>query len=109
MNDPIATDFPVLTLLPLDRRIPLLPGRTLLEAARAAGVVLRSSCRNGTCRACIARVTAGSVRHRIEWPGVTREERAEGWALPCIAEADADVTLVQPLVDAVADGSRHEP
>ena len=89
---------PAITLqvLPLDRRLPVAPGQTLLEAARTAGVALRSSCRNGTCRECIARLVEGRVHYRIEWPGLSAEEKAEGWVLPCVALPEGDVVLLQP-------------
>jgi ferredoxin len=72
-------------------------GRTLLQSAEAAGIELPSSCRNGTCRTCICRLLDGEVRLRIEWPGLSREEKAEGWILPCVAEPLGDVTLDVPL------------
>jgi ferredoxin len=77
------------------------PGETLLRAADAAGIELPSSCRNGTCRTCICRRLAGETRHLIEWPGLSAEEKSEGWILPCVAEALGDVTLEQPLAYAV--------
>ncbi|WP_027476541.1 2Fe-2S iron-sulfur cluster-binding protein [Curvibacter gracilis] len=61
-------------------------GESLLESAERAGIELLSSCRNGTCRTCMCRLVAGEVRYRIEWPGLSREEKAEGWVLPCVAE-----------------------
>nr|WP_281385252.1 2Fe-2S iron-sulfur cluster-binding protein [Roseateles oligotrophus] len=70
--------------------------QSLLQAALAQGVALPSSCRNGTCRACICRLTAGRIAYRIEWPGLSREEKAEGWILPCVAEARSDLSLVWP-------------
>ncbi len=72
------------------------PGLTLLQAADAAGIELPSSCRNGTCRSCICRLVEGRVRHRIEWPGLSAEEKAEGWILPCVAEPLGDVRLEVP-------------
>ena len=57
------------------------PGQTLLEAALAEGLRLRSACRNGTCRACLAKLLSGTVHYRVEWPGVLPDERAEDWAL----------------------------
>lgn len=72
------------------------PGMTLLEAAEAAGIELPSSCRNGTCRSCLCRMTHGQVRYRIEWPGVSVDEKDEGWILPCVAEPLTDVTLDVP-------------
>jgi ferredoxin len=72
-------------------------GRTLLQSAEAAGIELPSSCRNGTCRTCLCRLLDGEVRYRIEWPGLSREEKAEGWILPCVAEPVGDVRLDVPL------------
>ena len=72
-------------------------GCTLLQSAEAAGIELPSSCRNGTCRTCLCRLLDGEVRYRIEWPGLSREEKAEGWILPCVAEPVGDVRLDVPL------------
>jgi ferredoxin len=72
------------------------PGITLLESAEAAGIELPSSCRNGTCRTCLCRMTRGQVRYRIEWPGVSVDEKDEGWILPCVAEPLTDVALDVP-------------
>jgi ferredoxin len=87
---------PCLHLEPAGWRVPLPPGLSLLEAAQQAGIRLARSCRNGTCRACLCRMTAGQVHYRVEWPGLSREERAEGWVLPCVALAEADVVLQAP-------------
>ena len=82
---------------PLGRVFASAPGATLLRAAEAAGIELPSSCRNGTCRTCLCRVRDGRTRHVIDWPGVSAEERAEGWVLPCVAEAlGGGVTLEVP-------------
>ena len=72
------------------------PGLSVLQAAELGGIELPSSCRNGTCRTCICQLTSGEVRYRIEWPGLSAEEKAEGWILPCVAEALGDVTLHAP-------------
>ena len=69
---------------------------TLLQAALAAGGRLPSSCRNGTCRACMCRLQEGPVRYRVEWPGLSREEKQEGWVLPCVAEPLGNVVLEAP-------------
>ncbi len=70
--------------------------QTLLLAALDHGLRLPHSCRNGTCRACIARLVAGRIDYRIEWPGLSREEKDEGWILPCVACARSDLVLDQP-------------
>jgi len=69
---------------------------SLMESARKAGINLPASCRNGSCRTCMCRVRAGSIRHRIEWPGLLPEEKLEGWILPCVAVALSDLTLEAP-------------
>ena len=92
----------ILTLEPSGRRVSVAPGQSLLEAARADGIRLRSACRNGTCRACLCRVTRGAaqLRYRVDWPGLSAEERAEGWTLPCVALADGDVAIeAAPMPD----------
>lgn len=76
--------------------VPLPPGLSLLEAAQAQGVRLARSCRNGSCRACLCELREGAVRYRIDWPGLSTEERDQGWVLPCVAEALGDVRLHAP-------------
>ena len=88
-----------LRIEPLGRTVAVQEGRTLLEAALAQGIRLRSSCRNGTCRECIARVAEGRVRYRVEWPGLSPDEKAEGFTLPCVALPETDVVLLQPRVE----------
>lgn len=80
------------------------PSEPLLTAARRANIDLPASCRNGTCRTCMCRMTSGKVGYRIEWPGLTREEKAEGFILPCVAYPEADVELLIPAARALAKG-----
>ena len=68
---------------------------TLLEAAEMSRVDLPSSCRNGTCRTCLCRLMRGDVDYTIEWPGLSAEEKAEGYVLPCVARPTTDVVLEQ--------------
>jgi ferredoxin len=85
-----------LTIEPLSRTVAVRGNASLLEAANHAGIRLPSSCRNGTCRACMCRLVAGHVSYRVEWPGVSPEERRDGWVLPCVALPASDVTIEQP-------------
>lgn len=73
----------------------------LLHAAARAGIVLPSSCRNGTCRTCMCRLVSGEVGYRIQWPGLLPEEKAQGYILPCIAYPRSDLVLRrdQPRLD----------
>ena len=70
----------------------------LLQAAEAAGLEglqMASSCRNGTCRTCMCELLSGEVMYRIEWPGLSREERQDGCILPCVAYPLSDVVIRQ--------------
>lgn len=69
---------------------------TLLHAAESAGLSLASSCRNGSCRACMCQLAAGRVRYAIEWPGLLAEEKAQGWILPCAAYPESDLVVRVP-------------
>jgi len=68
----------------------------LLTSARQAGIELPASCRNGTCRTCMCRMSSGRITYRIEWPGLTREEKEEGFILPCVAFPESDIELTIP-------------
>lgn len=81
-------------------------GQPLMQAARAAGVVWPRSCQNGSCRACMAQVLQGRVRHLIEWPGLSREELAEGYVLPCVACADSDAVLSCAAATSASNAAR---
>ena len=91
-----------LRLEPLGRTLPLSAGQTLLEAALAAGLKPRSSCRNGTCRECICRLVEGRVSYAIEWPGLSADEKRDGYILPCVAVAEGDLVIVAPAARRVA-------
>jgi ferredoxin len=68
---------------------------TLLEAAEMSRIELPSSCRNGTCRTCVCRLVSGEVAYTIDWPGLSAEEKAEGYVLPCVARPMTNVVLEQ--------------
>jgi ferredoxin len=85
-----------LTIQPGGWQARVAPHQSLLQAAQAAGVRLPSSCRNGTCRACLCRLLSGSIRYQVDWPGLLAEEKADGWILPCVATATSDVVIAAP-------------
>lgn len=87
---------PYVRVEPLGREFDAPGHLSLLEAASAARIRLPRSCRNGTCRTCMCRLKSGTVSYRIEWPGLTKEEKAEGFVLPCVALAETDVVLWVP-------------
>ena len=54
----------------------------LLSAERAGLALLDSSCRNGTCRACICQLLSGQVMYRIDWPGLSLMRSAKAASCP---------------------------
>ncbi|HLO94212.1 MAG TPA: 2Fe-2S iron-sulfur cluster-binding protein [Burkholderiaceae bacterium] len=66
---------------------------TVLRASLREGGGLLSSCRAGTCRACMRRLLSGRIEYLIEWPGLSAEEKAEGWFLPCVARPCSDLLI----------------
>jgi ferredoxin len=77
--------------------------QTLLQSADLAkmtgvpGLNIESSCRNGTCRTCICLLATGQVEYRIEWPGLSLDEKREGYILPCVAYPLSDVVIELPF------------
>lgn len=69
------------------------PSLPVLQSALLAGVAMDSSCRNGTCRTCIRRLASGQVAYRIEWPGLSAEEKQAGYILPCVAYPLSDLVI----------------
>ena len=69
------------------------PSLPILQSAVLAGVPMDSSCRNGTCRTCIRRRVSGQVAYRIEWPGLSAEEKQAGYILPCVAYPLSDLVI----------------
>jgi ferredoxin-NADP reductase len=55
---------------------------TLLESARRAGLTPPFSCEAGNCATCIARLTSGTARMRVN-DALTEEEVADGYVLTC--------------------------
>ena len=62
--------------------IPQHSGETLLESARRAGLAPPFSCEAGNCATCIAQVTEGEARMRIN-NALEDDEVADGWILTC--------------------------
>ncbi|CAN7183501.1 2Fe-2S iron-sulfur cluster-binding protein [Polaromonas sp. LjRoot131] len=69
------------------------PSLPILQSAALAGVAMDSSCRNGTCRTCIRKLASGQVAYRIEWPGLSAEEKQAGYILPCVAYPLSDLVI----------------
>ncbi|KAF1025103.1 MAG: Ferredoxin [Burkholderia plantarii] len=103
MTDPERTHR--VSVEPLGAQFDAPESLSLLEAAGFDGISLPRSCRNGTCRSCLCQLRAGQIRYRIDWPGVSADERRDGWILPCVAIAESDLVIEYP---AGAELSRHD-
>jgi ferredoxin len=89
--------FASVEIMPASVRYGCAQDETLLDAAFAAGLALPNSCRNGTCRTCMCRMQEGQVAYTLDWPGLTREEQADGYVLPCVAlPRSRRIVLEQP-------------
>ncbi|MFJ9626526.1 2Fe-2S iron-sulfur cluster-binding protein [Streptomyces sp. NPDC101175] len=98
--DPPPADTPeregTLTLVLSGRRHTLAQrsGETFLESARRAGLAPPFSCEAGNCATCIAQVTEGEAKMRVN-NALDEDEIAEGWVLTCQGEPTAPhVTVV---------------
>jgi len=91
-----AAPVHAVTLRPSGWRFACAADDSVLGAAARAAIRLPSSCRNGTCRACMCRLQAGEVTHAVAWPGLSPEEKAEGWILPCVARPCSDLVIDSP-------------
>ena len=78
---------------PFDRPFDAWPQQPLLHSLEQGGIDWPSSCRNGSCRTCIGQLQSGTVRYEIEWPGLSAEEKAQGYVLPCVAYPCSDLVL----------------
>lgn len=69
----------------LDRKratVPLVPGETLLESARRAGLDPPFNCEAGNCGTCMAKLTEGTATMRIN-DALDDDEVADGYVLTC--------------------------
>ncbi len=69
------------------------PGMTLLEAAEREKDIRFSSRTSGACRTCIARLQSGQVHYEMDWPSLSKEEKRDGYILPCVAYPDSPLVF----------------
>jgi uncharacterized 2Fe-2S/4Fe-4S cluster protein (DUF4445 family) len=84
---------------PIGRRVHVEKGRTLLDAARSAGVELVSICGGvGICEGCKIRLVDGKLSPptSAEREILSEEEMAEGYRLACQATPQSDVKVDVP-------------
>ena len=93
MDAPVSPPFYIARIEPDGSQVDAWPNHSLLASLEQGGIDWPSSCRNGTCRTCVAQLLQGLVRYDIEWPGLSAQEKAEGHVLPCVAFACSDLVL----------------
>jgi ferredoxin len=92
-----ATDNPgaevTVVLFRNETKVTGLPGETLLESARRAGLSPPYSCEAGDCGTCMARIIEGSATMRVN-DALMDDEVEEGYVLTCQAVPDGAVVKV---------------
>lgn len=93
MNVTEASPFFIASVTPDGQQVDAWTSLPLLASLEQGGIDWPSSCRNGTCRTCMAQLVHGKVRYEVEWPGLSAEEKLEGYVLPCVAFPCSNLTL----------------
>jgi uncharacterized 2Fe-2S/4Fe-4S cluster protein (DUF4445 family) len=94
MNTEYTVDFQ-----PLGRRVRVAEGKTLLEAARKAGVGLNAVCGGaGVCGTCLVRVVDGAVSppNKSEEKFLDARKLGAGYRLACQVDVQGDVLVDVP-------------
>lgn len=94
-----------IVIQPAGLQLDAVEGISILEAAILHDVRMPSSCRNGTCRTCMCRLDSGKVGYRIEWPGLSADEKKEGYILPCVAYPESDLHIDVPAAVLMSNSS----
>jgi ferredoxin len=74
--------------------VPLVPGETLLDSARRAGLDPPFNCEAGNCGTCMAMLTEGTATMRIN-DALDDDEVADGYILTCQGIPDTAPITVQ--------------
>ncbi|MDR1160179.1 MAG: 2Fe-2S iron-sulfur cluster binding domain-containing protein, partial [Syntrophomonadaceae bacterium] len=89
--------MPDILFMPENIKVNILPGDTVLEAARRVNLIIESPCDgNGTCGKCKVRVSHGlenGVSLLDENDELSAEEIEQGYVLACQAAVTGDVTV----------------
>jgi uncharacterized 2Fe-2S/4Fe-4S cluster protein (DUF4445 family) len=86
--------MPWLTLLPMDERIEVESGITLLDAIRMAGIEISAPCNgNGRCGKCKVSVNKPYPGLQNSQEHLTTEEVSKGYRLACQTVVDEDMTI----------------
>ncbi|MFC0472100.1 2Fe-2S iron-sulfur cluster binding domain-containing protein [Halalkalibacter kiskunsagensis] len=70
--------------------------KELLQSLIEQGVELEFQCHFGSCRMCVVRLVNGQVYHH-QVPGITDEEREEGYILLCSSKPRSEVLEIERI------------
>ena len=90
-----ASDVPATFSMKLDGArvdVPYVPGLTLLKSAEAVGHRPPSSCEDGYCGCCMARLVSGKVSMKSR-EALTDDDLSRGWVLACQAVPSSNEPL----------------
>jgi uncharacterized 2Fe-2S/4Fe-4S cluster protein (DUF4445 family) len=92
-----AAEVPVV-FQPSGRRVFVLPGTSLVEAAGRAGLILQTPCGGqGTCGKCRVRLVSGAATApEPSGRALTRKAYAEGYRLACHTRVDGELVVEVP-------------
>lgn len=94
---PIGSDDPcgqvTIILFRNETTVSRLPGETLLNSARRAGLSPPYSCEEGDCGTCMARLIEGSAPMQVN-DVLMDDEVADGYVLTCQAIPDVEIVKV---------------
>ncbi|MCV7255163.1 2Fe-2S iron-sulfur cluster binding domain-containing protein [Mycolicibacterium fluoranthenivorans] len=82
--EPVPADEVTILLDRARTTVSAVPGETLLDTARRAGLTPPFACEAGNCGTCIAKLTEGSVVMRVN-DALDDDEVDEGYVLTCQA------------------------
>lgn len=68
--------------------------RTLIEAARAAGLMLPYGCHSGSCGTCLVRLAEGQVEMSRNTWALSGRDREAGFILACQSRPLSDTVLL---------------
>jgi CDP-4-dehydro-6-deoxyglucose reductase len=105
----IARVSHTVTLQASGKRFEVLPGETVLEAARRAGLALPYSCLAGVCGSCKATLVEGECAYPRNPPSaLNAAERMRHQVLLCQAVPTSDLVIAAREVASVADIPRRQ-
>lgn len=85
------------TFQPSGRKVFVLPGTMILEAAARAGIILQTPCGGrGTCGNCKVKIISGSCKSKSEIESIPQDMVAQGYRPACQTSIDEPVVLEIP-------------